>query len=355
MHQQQRTHRPGSKKIRAALLATGVLVFAEQAFADTQIYGIADAAVRYSSNSNPKKDSLLEMSQGPITGSRLGLKGNEDLGNGMKAFYVLESGFDLGNGNMLQGTSAAGYGQASSGGQGRLFGRQAYVGLGGAFGELSFGRQYGHAYQAMGISQVFGNPNLDTVIIVANYTGSRQDNMVKYQGNLGGLKLGLHYTFGEVAGDRSANGGKGIALGYTIADLDLSATHQTLANATGSDVRNTSGLAAAYKFGQFRTSFGYLRNTYDVSATENDIFIGGLGYAPSSQWSLGIGAFVDKQKDPRGKRKAVYAMASYMFSKNTDVYVQMDHNRITGGYRLITSQGATGDKFGVSLGLRTRF
>ena len=58
-------------------------------------------------------------------GSRFGLKGSEDLGNGYKVAFVLESGIKSDDGSLDQG--------------GKLFGREAHVDLVGPFGKLSAG------------------------------------------------------------------------------------------------------------------------------------------------------------------------------------------------------------------------
>ncbi|PMY01052.1 porin, partial [Pseudomonas sp. GW460-13] len=79
---------------------------------------------------------LFRMSSGGLSGSRWGLRGVEDLGSGLKALFVLESGFGLDDGKSQQG--------------GRLFGRQAYVGLeSDQVGRVTFGRQYTSLFDMM--------------------------------------------------------------------------------------------------------------------------------------------------------------------------------------------------------------
>ena len=71
----------------------------------------------------------MGLSTGNLSGSRWGIKGKEELGNGLAAIFQLEDGFDITNGTSGQG--------------GRLFGRQAYVGLSDTrFGTVTLGRQY---------------------------------------------------------------------------------------------------------------------------------------------------------------------------------------------------------------------
>ncbi|MCH1994220.1 porin, partial [Achromobacter xylosoxidans] len=75
-----------------------------------QLYGLVDTGLQYLSN-GPSGNSKTGMSTGNLSGSRWGLRGTEDLGDGLSTVFVLENGFDSGNGTTMQG--------------GRLFGRQA--------------------------------------------------------------------------------------------------------------------------------------------------------------------------------------------------------------------------------------
>src|SRR5438445_11828467 len=78
------------------------------------LYGLVDTTIRFSTHANAAGNSKWEMTDGELTGSRWGLRGTEDLGNNLKAFYILESGFNPDVGSSQQG--------------GRLFGRTAVVG-----------------------------------------------------------------------------------------------------------------------------------------------------------------------------------------------------------------------------------
>ena len=109
------------KKIRIAL-AVSVALAATAAHAQTSVtlYGLIDAGITYTNNVGGS--SRVALASGNISGSRFGLRGTEDLGGGLKALFVLENGFNVNNGTLGQG--------------GRMFGRQAYVGL----SSNSFGR-----------------------------------------------------------------------------------------------------------------------------------------------------------------------------------------------------------------------
>jgi len=111
----------------AAILAS----FAGAAQAETSVtlYGVVDTGIGYNKiKGNGYDGSKLGMINGIQAGSRWGLRGSEDLGDGLRAEFKLESGFDSGNGTRGQ--------------SGRLFGRQATIGLANdAWGTIEFGRQ----------------------------------------------------------------------------------------------------------------------------------------------------------------------------------------------------------------------
>ncbi|MFX5578745.1 porin, partial [Acinetobacter baumannii] len=74
--------------------------------------------------------------------SRIGFRGTEDLGGGLQALFVLESGFAPDTGAMGQG--------------GRLFGRQSYVGLKSGWGQIMLGRQLNMTYISQLKTDVMG-------------------------------------------------------------------------------------------------------------------------------------------------------------------------------------------------------
>ncbi|HZZ11928.1 MAG TPA: porin, partial [Paraburkholderia sp.] len=183
-----------NKKVFAA--AT-LAVFASAAHAQSSVtlYGLIDAGVSYVNNSKTATghDNLVKYDDGVAQGSRWGLRGTEDLGGGLKALFVLESGFNSGTGALGQG--------------GALFGRQAYVGLSqNNVGSLTFGRQYSFSTDYLG-----GNYSTGGNTVAGNYayhindvdqlTSSRINNSVKFSSaTFSGLTFGALYGFSNQAG-----------------------------------------------------------------------------------------------------------------------------------------------------------
>lgn len=150
------------------------------------LYGVIDSGVEYVSNVGANGDSLVRMPNNSATvPSRWGIRGTEDLGGGLKGLFVLESGFSPDSGTSNQG--------------GRLFGRQALVGLTNQYGQLSFGRQYTMLFWATLDTDILGpnvysSPSLDSYL-----PNTRADNAVAYKANFNGFVVGATYSFGRDA------------------------------------------------------------------------------------------------------------------------------------------------------------
>jgi GBP family porin len=184
------------KTLLAAALTVGFFGVA-QAETSVTLYGILDGGIGYQqikgntsraenrTGATDAKYTKTGLINGVQSGNRWGVKGAEDLGDGLRAVFQLESGFDLGTGKHAQGD--------------RLFGRQATLGLASdAWGQLDFGRQtnigskYFGAIDPFGLG--FGQANMGAAFTAVNTV--RYDNMVMYQTpNFSGFQFGVGYSF----------------------------------------------------------------------------------------------------------------------------------------------------------------
>lgn len=171
--------------MKKTFVAAAVLgAMASTAFAaDVTLYGLVDLGLNYTqtktsgfadATKNVTNDSFA-MGSGQNSGSRFGLKGTEDLGNGYKVGFVLENGFKADTGAFEKG--------------GRLFHREALLFVQSPFGELSMGRtgaldagtgrynMLGSGASAMGTGMdAVGNSDF-----ILMGTKSRMDNTITYQ------------------------------------------------------------------------------------------------------------------------------------------------------------------------------
>lgn len=177
------------KKSLTALAVLGVFAGSAMA-ADVTLYGALDTGFEYfhkkttQYDGSSEKSDTFDMQTGWDTGNRWGLKGSEDLGNGYKVSFKLESGFNGDDGTMGQGS--------------RLFGREAGLTLSGPFGSVAFGRFGGISsscgtYDMLGYVESFDGGDGDVWGFAAS---DRYDNMVVYQTpRFAGLQLTAQYSF----------------------------------------------------------------------------------------------------------------------------------------------------------------
>ncbi|HHT9054740.1 TPA: porin, partial [Burkholderia cenocepacia] len=134
------------KKTIVAAATLGMFGTAAHAQSSVTLYGLIDAGVAYSNKvaTTGGHGKLVKYGDGVASGSRWGIRGSEDLGDGLKALFVLENGFSSGDGSIGQG--------------GALFGRQAFVGLSkNGIGSLTFGRQYSFSTDYIGANYTMGS------------------------------------------------------------------------------------------------------------------------------------------------------------------------------------------------------
>lgn len=154
--------------MKKLLLATALTALVGAASAQTvTVYGQLDVGYG-ETKSTATSGGVVQKSSGlteaNTAGNRLGFKGTEDLGNGLKANFVVETSiamtqpvnFAKWDGSGHQTWSTTTYGAGSANGVGTSYNRQSYVGLASnALGEIRLGYQYTDAYLA-GVSNIAG-------------------------------------------------------------------------------------------------------------------------------------------------------------------------------------------------------
>ena len=291
------------KKI-IALAVAGLVSGAAFAQSNVTIYGVADYGYIYADGD---RGSFSGIDAGVRNGNRIGFKGEEALGNGLKVVFVHELGIDDTFNN--PGANNAG------GGGGINFTRKSIVGLAGSFGQVSLGRQllpsddYVSKTNASENSYLHANNMLlgNAVAFVGGVTqsgGERRNNMVKYESpNWSGWSTNVAYSFGENNGDKTdvnaidyhqnydASNEQGSAFGwgvdYNANNLRVNFGYQTLlgqhdirnAPDTRGSSKNTQEywVGAAYDFKVVRVGAGWVRaenkargmkaDVYNISAT----------------------------------------------------------------------------------------
>ncbi|WP_246327126.1 porin [Burkholderia guangdongensis] len=350
---------------------------AAHAQSSVTLYGIIDTGVEYLSDIGPQKASAVKVPQ--LTASlpsRWGLRDKEDLGGGLSTVFVLESGFAPGQGSLNQ--------------SGRLFGRQAYVGLSGPWGTLSFGRQYSQIFWALPGDTL--GPNIFAAGVLDTYlTQPRDDNSIVYSFTSSGLTVGVTYSLGRDAVSPAAAGG---CVGQSPTDWRACKSISTMVKyeapswgaaaafdrndgggGAGSPLPNSSqtdtrGVVDGYvKFGTATIGAGFLHRINHgqlapgiVDANSNYWWIGGTylpipkvvldaqyGHLTVSGHDAGASVIAARAMYLLSARSAVYVTAGRLFNQRHAAFT-IDGGAVTG------SSPVDGvDQTGVMIGIRHLF
>ncbi|MCL2591670.1 MAG: porin, partial [Betaproteobacteria bacterium] len=256
-----------------ALVVMGLLASPSFAQSSVTLYGSLDYGftnLGHHIDDNVKSRNGIDSS---ITKSnRLGFKGTEDLGDGLKAVFVLETGLNGDYGPMWKDSNA----------------RQSYAGLAGSFGTVAFGRQYAPQYTFIGAVDPFSNSGLGAAGN-AMIQQRRLNNLAAYiSPNWSGFSFIAAYTLAGTADETLENNGDVriwvFAPSFTMDNLFVAGNYQSARRnrdnptATPSqNVMNAWDLFASYDFGFVKLGSSYgKRTTKDV--TPNPKF---------TQWMLG--------------------------------------------------------------------
>jgi len=196
-------------KLIAAVLAAGVSlpVLAQQ----VTVYGVLDQAVR-STNSNTGASTTSVVS-GSFATSRIGFRGLEDLGNGLKASFILEGRLDGNNGTVGAGDN--------------FFSRESSVSLSSPVGTVTVGRTDTSASEGVDTFVGIGNFGNFAFVSGVEYAGDRENTMRYTSPTVSGaqFQIGRSHASSQGAETDSASltwskGAVGFAVGHDDAGVD---------------------------------------------------------------------------------------------------------------------------------------
>lgn len=357
------------------VLAGAALATCASAQTSVTVYGVVDTGIEYVNRVGSAHDSVVRMPSATGTvPSRWGLRGSEDLGGGLKANFQLEGGFGPDTGALLNG--------------GRLFGRQAWVGLAGSWGQLTVGRQYTMSLWATADPDVLGPNIYGTSNLDANLANPRSDNSIAYRGKFGGLTLGGTYSFGR----DSVNAGPSLSgqncagespsdhracqqwtamVMYEGSNWGISAAYDSMrggpgafAGLTSSSMRDTRMIFAGYAIlARAKVGAGVLRrdNEASLATPRSDLWWAGVAYDITPGFTLGTQlSWLDyHHSDNRSILLALRGL--YSFSKRTSAYATAGYidnggtltNSVSAGGPGSTTPG--GNQLGVMVGIKHIF
>lgn len=339
----------------ASLIGAAPAVNAQQGSGVT-LFGIIDSGVEHLRDIGPQKLSLTRVpTQTGTVASRVGLRGSEDLGSGLRAVFTIENGFAPDMGTATQG--------------GRLFGRQAWVGLSGAWGTLSVGRQYTMLFWSLLDADLLGPNMYSSGSLDAYIPNARADNAVAYRGSFGPVTLGATWSAGRdavnagpspggtnCAGERAGNARE--CRGWSaLAKLDLARGGVALAvdeirggpgafaGLTSADRVDRRISANGYlRWGATRIAGGLVRRSNDGAPTrpKSDLWYAGATHPLTTKVTVEGQAYRLDYDNSADAATLVAARVQYAFSRRTSAYATAGWIDNDGTLDLSVSGGAPG-------------
>jgi len=236
--------------MKKSLLAIAVLAAASGAAvaqSSVTIYGKIDLGLVMDSGNAAGKS--VRVSSGVTGGSRLGFKGVEDLGGGLKAAFQIETGFcaDSAAGVVSNGVSVPNFCTGSN----SFMGRQAHGDLSGWFGAASAGRQYSLGYLNLTTIDPFGTGYAGQVNNLVDASGVRLNNSFHYTTPVfSGLSASGEIALGEQTGDWRKSRVTGAAVNYAAGPAYAGFSFYDAGNSNGvGSARRNFLLGGTYDFG----------------------------------------------------------------------------------------------------------
>ena len=330
------------------------------------LYGIVDVSVRSQSGlaanyaRSATRTSTVASGVGPT--SRWGLRGTEDLGGGLQALFNLESGINVDTGAQANAVT--------------YFDRASVVGLTGAWGTVTAGRQNTLVADSVGVADPIGlrfaglNPNIQVTSLTGHQLGiefgatgstgssNRVNNSLKYSVPVGPFVARAMYSFGEAAGDTDKQSSIGLGLNYIGRAFSATGAYTRYRDATDRELEaaNVGASWLALPALRVMANAGYNRGETSATAvTRNRVLAGGITYAVTPQVDAIVGYYkVDRsrtgQKDDGFNR--LLAFVEYKFSRRSKVFVELDTTRWKGDY---LGAGLKSTSSGVSVGITHNF
>lgn len=286
-----------------AIIAASGAAFAQSA---VTVYGTADVGIATSNNGGK-----VHMSGNEVTNngnSRIGFKGVEDLGSGLKASFSLEAGVNLENG----ATDAS------------VFQRAANVSVAGEFGEVRLGRGLSLGYTSASMYDVTSMANYSTIgNTFGTVGGTRNNSEIRYTSPefAPGLKLAIGYVLAEdnLVGAKVATASSPAVDGVKTSKMDLAAMYgngpvfASAAYSKPTDGEKSYALGGGYSFGAYKVAASY----QDPAGVSKGMTVGA-----SAEFGNATVA-VDVARDTGLSATNYVVEGKYSFSKRTFTYAAL--------------------------------
>jgi predicted porin len=337
------------KKI-IALAVAGLMSGAAFAQSNVTISGLVDMGYSYrSDNVASGVGSKGSFDSGVQSGSRIQFAGTEDLGNGLKAGFVLETGLNVDRGGLSNNGSTADRG----------FGRQSFLSLSGGFGTVAAGRMYSPQFTLLSSIDPFGAGTVGQANNIYTYD-VRGDNVVAYVSpNFSGLTVVAAYST-DLSGQEAVDNAGDLRTWmlspvYTNGPVKVGFNyHRAKANTSGAGTLKVWDLAGSYDLGVAKLAAMYGKR--DNAGADRKHWMLGVT-APMGSGAL-LASYNRATLDGGAKGSQAAIGYQYNLSKRTNAYfVYSDISNKNGAAFAVgdSSNGGEGYQQGLNVGLRHKF
>jgi len=271
------------KKLIALAVAGAAAGFASApalAQSSVTVYGVIDQAL--TSQNQSSGSTVTSLLGSGYTTERLGFKGSEDMGNGLKANFMLETGF-----NSSRGTADAAFWQ-----------RTSTVGLSAeSWGAVNFGRQYTPLFSIQAQNDLFRVAGIGSIYSLTNVGVTRASNSIRYDSpSMSGFSVAAMYAVGDTSAATdgihaggtadSSTGAAGVPMNlgrdagfnvkYGNGPLALGLGYDKLylvaPIATFYDAQKTWNFTGSYDFKVVAVQAGYQESKIDNNVADNSVW-----------------------------------------------------------------------------------
>lgn len=343
------------KKLIAVAVA-GLVSGAAFAQSNVTVYGVADAYYGRATADGNKTTNVIN--GGGLSGSRIGLKGTEALGNGLSALFVLEYG--IANDDKTVGI-----------GSGAAPARQQLVGLTGGFGTVVAGSAQTAGYDFACANNSLAGSALDpyakvgsAALLACGHAGRASNAFAYISPNFGGVTLAYNHARVTEAAAAQPEGKDNYAnlIGASWASgpigVNFVASKVSMAGTAASDDVQEMGLGGSYDLGVVK--LGVQLQQYDNKAVDNKNRKFGLNAAiPVGAGAVHVGYAKSQIKETAADDNPTSYTVAYThgLSKRTTAYA--GYNRVTnqsaGTYASLLAPTAGGKSSTFAVGVRHTF
>lgn len=322
-----------------ALAVAGLAAAPVFAQSNVTIYGVVDAGYGNFGDSRSSHDSRNAIDSGLGKTSRIGFKGVEDLGNGLKASFVLEYG--------LKTDRQVGISDSNA--------RDQYAALSGGFGTVALGRQKSPQKVLLESADPFGGDYVTQVGALWGYTaGGRLDNLAAYVSpSFGGFNVVVGYSFNAMGEESKTTAGLDADLrtwainpNYTNGPLKVGLNYHKVTAETADFEDKVLDVVGSYDFGAVKLGLAYGKDKSEIMGStllDYTKYLVGVS-APIGQAGTLMATYIHSKEKETDTKAHLWGLGyKHSLSKRTSLYgVYGDINNSDGLWAGPTSTSAAG-------------